>query len=321
MAEVILLIIGFLILSGTLAMIDAAILSVSAGEVEELMMEKKWGSVALKRITRHTTRAIIVVVIVTNIINIGGPILIGQKTEQLLGSQLIGIITALLAFLSIIVAEVIPKAIGAHYAPTIARYVAPCILTLEYVLSPLVYVLEKLTRLFRHGRRKIGTEEQIRALVDIGGSAGHIEEAEGKMIKRAFGLNDLKARDVMTPWQQVVSIPHSASIGYAARVVFHNTFSRYPVLGKSQDDVRGLALSRDILEALADGKDHAKIEMIMLKILIVQHDMALDDVLALLRRRKSHIAVVKDHEKTIGLLTMEDVLEELVGEIEDEGDA
>ncbi|MDB4978222.1 MAG: hypothetical protein JWM56_408, partial [Candidatus Peribacteria bacterium] len=101
---------------------------------------------------------------------------------------------------------------------------------------------------------------------------------------------------------------------------FHHSYSRYPVFGESLDDIRGQILSRDILSALAQGKDDELVETLMQDILIVPAAMRNDRLLTLFRNRYIHIAIVQEHGKTVGVVTLEDVLEELVGEIEDEAD-
>jgi putative hemolysin len=320
MLELITLTIGFILLSGLLALVDAAILSVSRAEIEELVGRGAWGSTALKAVNRRITRAVIVVVIFTNTVNILGPILIGERTVRLFGSTAIGIITALLALGTIVFSEVIPKSLGAHYAPVVSRIFAPFILGAAYVLFPIVWLLERLVNLFKEGKRAIGTEEQIRALARIGHRAGHIRESEGQIIQRAFLLNDKTAADIMTAKGSIVTVSADSTIRGAADQVFRHAYSRYPVVGANADDVRGLVFSRDILTALSDGKDAEIITSIINEVPKVDAKMRADKLLLLLRDKRVHLAIVREGTKTVGLVTLEDVLEELVGEIEDEAD-
>jgi len=223
MTELLLLVLGFIATSGFFAMIDAAILNVSPAEVEVLLQRKSWGGKQLKALLRHTTHAIIVIVIFTNVTNILGPILAGRKAVELYGSEAIGVVTAILTFATIIFSEIIPKSIGAHYAPTISRIAAPALSIIVTLLYPIVFVLERLARLFKSGKREIGTEEQIRALANIGGGAGHIDADERELIHRAFVLNDRKTQDIMTLADKMVTIPKKHSILLAAKVIFHHT--------------------------------------------------------------------------------------------------
>lgn len=320
MLQLVLFIFAFIFASGFLAMIDAAILSVSPAEVEVMIENKRWGAKELRHVLRHATRAIIVIVILTNVTNILGPILAGRKAEALFGSEAIGYITAILTFTTIIFSEIIPKAVGSHYAPRISRYIAPILRILIIALYPIVIGLEKLVHVFKSGKRKVGTEEQIRALANLGRGAGHIDADERELIHRAFVLNDRTAKDIMMPAKDIVSISKKATIREAAKVVFENSYSRYPVVGSSINETTGYILSRDILEALADGEGTFPITSLSRRVGLVAPTMRCDDLLNVLKRTRSQIALVGTKGNIIGLVTLEDVLEELVGEIHDEGD-
>lgn len=301
-------------------MVDAAVLSVSRGEVEEMVQRKERGAVALQSISQRITRAVVVIVLITNTVNILGPILAGKKAIDIYGDAVIGVITAILTFGTILFSEIIPKSLGTHYAPQIARAAAPAILTLIYGLYPLVLALEWMSNLLKSGERRIGTETQIRSLVTIGRRAGYIESDEGQLIHRAFILNDRTAADVMTPLKDMMTVEAAATIEQASQRVLQSEWSRYPVFGTSIHDVCGMLMSRDLLEALRDGKNRELVSSIARPALTVPARMRSDELLLLFRDRRIHLAIVQDAGKTIGLVTLEDVLEELVGEIEDERD-
>ncbi len=286
-----------------------------------LIAKGRWGAKELKKLLRHTTRAIVVIVIFTNVTNILGPILIGQKAIQLFGNDVIGYITAMLTLATIVFSEIIPKSLGAHHAPRISRRAAPFLLALVTVLYPIVYPLERLARLFRtSGKRKVGTEEQIRALANIGGGAGHIDADERELIHRAFVLNDRKAKEIMTKPFNIISIQKDATIRQAADIIFANHFSRYPLIGDSLSDINGYVLSRDVLAALAYGKNEDPVTSVRRELLSVDASVPCDDLLNILRSKASQIAVVAERGKIIGLVTLEDILGQLVGKIKDEGD-
>lgn len=320
MLELAIYILVFIFLSGLMALIDAAVLSVSRAEVEEMVARGLWGSAALRLVKLRITRAVVVIVLFTNTINILGPILSGNKAIEIYGDAVIGVITAILTFGTIVFSEIIPKSLGAHYAPFISRISAPVILFLTYALFPIVVVLERISDLFMSGRRPIGTEEQVRSLVKLGRRAGYIERDENQLIQRAFVLNDRTAADVMTPRTKVVAIAPSTTVRQAANCVFHNAYSRYPVLDEANDEVKGMLLSRDVLGALSQGRDDEPITAILKPALIADSELRCDALLFLFRDRRVHLAIVQKEGKTVGLVTLEDVLEELVGEIEDEKD-
>jgi CBS domain containing-hemolysin-like protein len=318
MIDLLLVILGFTVVSGSLAMIDAAVLNVTPAEVEVLISKKKWGARELKKLLHHTTRAIIVIVILTNVTNILGPILAAKKAIDLYGSEAIGYVTAVLTFATIIFSEIIPKSLGAHHAPRISRRVAPFLLVLITLLYPLVIALERFVRLFKSGKRKVGTEDQIRALANIGGGEGHIDVDEREWIHRAFKLNDKKAQEIMTPVGKIVSISNVSTIRQAAALIFANHYSRYPVIGKSLDDIRGYVLSMDLLEALAGGKGEQPVTILLRKLLAVDAAFPCDELLNVLRKSAAQLAIVTREHTTVGLVTLEDVLAELVGEFAEE---
>ena len=318
--EVAIYVIGFIALSGLMAMVDAAVLSVSRGEIEEMVMRKYSGAVALRSIAQRIGQALVIIVLFTNTINILGPILAGKKAADTWGDASIGVITAILTFGTIIFSEIIPKSLGTHYAPKIARVSAPIILSLIYVLYPIVRALERMSNLLKSGERPIGTEAQIRSIVSLGREAGHIEEDEGQLIHRAFILNDKTAANIMTPLRNLVGVEAKATISEAATRLAAEDFSRYPVFGKSMHEVVGMVLIRDVLAAINENRGDEQVESILRQPLVVPHDVHSDRLLVLFRDKHIHMAVVQQAGKTVGLVTFEDVLEELVGEIEDEMD-
>lgn len=320
MFELTLFVLVFILLSGLMAAIEAAILNVTPAEVEELNLEKAWGATALKEITASITQPLVVIVIFTNTINVLGPILAGRQAIQLYGDVAIGMITAVLTVGTIIFSEIIPKSLGSHYAPLISRVAAPIIRLWIVLLYPFVILLERISGLLKKGERPIGTEMQIRSLTKIGRREGLIANGEGQLVRRAFLLNDRSAASIMTPRSEVVAMPSTTTIGEASRQVFHHAYSRYPVIGKSIDQIEGLIMSRDILEALSQGKADDPISTISQTILQVPADMRSDELLVRFRNAHIHLAVVRDQQQTLGVVTLEDVLEELVGEIEDEKD-
>jgi putative hemolysin len=319
MLLLVLSVILFLALSGMMAAVDAAVLSVTRPEIDVMIRGKQWGSRRLSLVKQEITRSVVVIVILTNTINVLGPILVSRQAFDLHGTEGIAIITAVLAFGTIAFSEIIPKALGAHYAPLIARVSAPAILAGRYLLYPLVVGFAWLSNKLTKGTRHIGTEEQIRSLVRIGHRAGYIESGEGQLIHRAFILNDKTAGEIMTPLVHVKALGADFTIKQAVTEVCRSEYSRYPVFGRTIDDIQGIALSRDVLKSAVRQFSDA-LHSITRPAVIVDAQIKSDKLLALFRDKHVHLAVVQDLGKTVGVVTLEDVLEELVGEIEDEKD-
>ncbi|WP_339730452.1 hemolysin family protein [uncultured Gimesia sp.] len=313
-------IVVFIALSGLMAAVDAAVLSISHPEVDELIQRGKHGAGRLREVKQELTHSLAVIVILTNLINVLGPILVSQQAFGLYGPRALVPITIVLMLGTIVFSEVIPKALGSHYAPQLARWSAPVIRGLGFAIYPLCVALAWLSNTLMRGERRIGTETQIRALVRRGQKGGHIEPTEGHMIFRTFCLNDRMAQDIMTPLGKVVSIPASATVNEAAEIIRTKEFSRYPVFRKSPDDIQGMLIARDVLSLLADGEGATSITSIMHAPFVVNAETHADELLLEFRTRHQHLAVVQQREQTLGIVTLEDVLEEIVGEIEDEKD-
>jgi putative hemolysin len=320
MLVLVVLVVVFLFLSGLAAAVDAAVLSVSRPEVEVLVEQRRWGARRLRSVKRQLTQSVVVIVIVTNTINVLGPILVSREAQSLYGVEGLAAITVVLALGTMVFSEIIPKSLGAHYAPRVARLAAPGIRWLRILLYPLVITLAALSRLFTRGTRQIGTEEQIRSLVRIGDSAGLIESDEGQLIHRVFIMNDKTAGEIMTPLEHVKGIDASYSISQAASEIARSEYSRYPIFEGSTDKVGGMAMSRDVLKAMASGREDAGVMSISRPALIVEASCTCDDLLLRFRDEHAHLAIVQDTGRTVGVCSLEDVIEELVGEIEDEKD-
>lgn len=318
MVQILFAIVLFVAISGLLAMVDAAVLSVSPAEVEVMVQKQRFGAFTLKNLLRHSSRTISTIVILANVTNILGPILIGRTAEAIYGSQVIGVITALLTIATIVFSEIIPKSIGVHRAPLISRFAAPILQVLEVCLYPAVIGLEAIVKLFRTKKRKVGTEEQIRALTNLGRGAGHIDADESNLIHRAFGLNDRRARDIMTPTAKIVSIPSESTTQQAAHVMLHHPFSRYPIYDGKAERFTGYVLDREILEEVVYTEVPQPIKNLIRPVINIAADIRCDELLNILRQAQAQVAIVMQNNTAQGMITLEDVLEELVGEIEDE---
>lgn len=320
MTILILYIAAFVVLSGLMAAVDAAILSVTRPEIEEMIHQDLKGATRLRDVKLNMARSVVVIVILTNTINVLGPVLVSREALQRYGPESLVAITVVLTLGTILFSEIIPKAVGTHYAPLFGRLSATPLHVAGSVMFPLVTGLAWLSKKFTRGARPIGTERQVRALALMGRRAGHIESDEIRMIYRAFRLNDSTARDIMTPRDQVIGIAEDATILAAAQQVQREGFSRYPVFCGSIDSVEGFVTSRDILEAIIAGRDDEPVSSITRRVLKFDAAQKSDELLIIFRDEHIHLGVVKENGRTQGVVTLEDVLEELVGEIEDEKD-
>jgi len=170
-------------------------------------------------------------------------------------------------------------------------------------------------------RERVHSPEEILMLVEQSGRTGHINPQDARMIQGVFEFSEKNARDVMTPRTQMVALPLSLSLSEAADRVAAAGRSRYPVYRESLDDIIGTVHAKDILRAIRSGGTDATLQAILRPPLLVPGTREVEDVLADMKRQKIHLAIVLDeYGGTAGLVTMEDLLEEIVGQIYDEYD-
>ncbi|MCI5050776.1 MAG: hemolysin family protein [Candidatus Pacebacteria bacterium] len=306
--------------SGLFSGIEAALFSVPHSRVLLLKEQKRKGADALATIKENPQKAIIVIVIANNIVNIVGSIFVGVVATNILGDAMIGIVSAVLTFLIIIFGEILPKTIGENNAEKIGLLVSRPLIFAIKILTPIVWLLEQLTKKFSISR-KLVSEEELHMLSELGHLEGSIEEDERDIIQKVFTLNDMTAYDIMTPRTVISAFQKDAVIGEIRNDIYELNNSRIPVFEDSMDKIIGLAYRKNILIALAKDEDDRTIESFMQDVLYVSEDIRVDDLLQLFLERREQLAIVKDEfEGTSGLVTLEDVLEQLVGEIVDEDD-
>ncbi len=323
MLTFLLLAVGMLVLSGLSSAAEASVLTLSPAQVETLIRKHRRGSRALQELIQHRSRTIATIVIVNNIANVAGAVLVGDAAARVYGNVAVGIIGAFLTLVIIVFGEVVPKSLGIHYADRFGRAVAPTVLVLRFLLHPIVTGLERLTRVLRYGERDGGTEEEIHSLVAIAMRKGKMRGEIGSFIPRALSLQRKVVADVMTPRRRIVTLAITMTVAEAAARATSVPYSHFPVVGQGLDDVRGIALERSILIALGEGRGHASIGETLLPPLFTSSAVALSDLLPTLKRDRTQIAIVQEQRRdgsrhTVGIITLEDILEELVGEITSE---
>ena len=227
---------------------EAALFSVSMVKARKAQESKRYGARQLVQILENMNRPIATIVVLNNIANIVGSITIGALAAKALGSEWLGIFSGVLTLLIIIFSEIIPKTWGEHYSEQVALKVAPSILLMTRILSPVVWFLERITAPITRGKTNLTTNEgEIRLLAQIGLDEGVIEDDEAKMLQQVFKLNDTTAKDLMTPRIAMTYLNGSDALKDAKdREFFFPYFqirSSVEVLGEF-DDVRGTNVKR-----------------------------------------------------------------------------
>ncbi len=301
--------------------VEAAFFSTTLNRAKILTAKKKKGARYLLKIKRDMRPTITVIVIFTNIFNIVGSIFVGAIATNIFGSAKIGIFSAILTFLVIIFAEIIPKSIGESFSSSIALFVSKPLFYITKVFTPFIAFIEFLTKPLPK-KKKTVSEDEIRSLSNIGFLEGVIEEDEKEMIHRVFLLNDLSVRDVMTPRTIVTAFECDKKLSDLKEDVLSLTHSRIPIYKKNLDNVVGICHQRDLLIALSLKKSNKNISHFAnKKIVVVSENKKIDDLIPMFRKTRCHLAIVKDDfGGTSGVITLEDVLEQIIGSVVDETD-
>ncbi|PDV97600.1 hemolysin family protein [Candidatus Chloroploca asiatica] len=321
--EQLFLIIALVLISSALCSgVEAAFFSTNLVRVRQLAEGGGISAKTLLKIRENMGRPISTIVVLNNIANIGGSIIVGDLATTVFGSQWIGAFSAGLTLAVIIFAEIIPKNLGERYSEPIALVAARPVATLTMLLTPLVWMIERLVApIVGTWKAPTTTEAEIRLLARIGQQEGIIERDESEMIERVFRLNDTIAEDIMTPRVSLSYLYADESLAEARERVLASEHTRMLVIGDSIDEVRGIALRQEILAALLEGRGDELVTTIMRPANLIPASVRADRLLEVFRQTRQHLAVVIDEYGGVaGVITLEDVLEVITGEIVDETD-
>ena len=236
------------------------------------------------------------------------------------------IITLIISFFTLVFGELVPKRLAMKYYEKISFATIGVIKGISVFTAPFVKLLtwstNMVSKLFGVGEQEeqTVTEEEIKMMVDQGQEKGAIEETEKEIINNVFALNDITASEIMTPRRNVFAIDINENLSKILEDIDEYKYSRIPVYEETIDDIKGILLIKDILKVLND-KKQIKIKNLLKPAYFVPESKPIDEIFKELQRNKNQMAIVIDeYGGTAGLLTMEDILEELVGNIFDEYD-
>ena len=318
--------IGF---GGLFAAIDAAISTVSIARVEEMVRDERPGAVRLARVINERPRYINLVVLLRIACEITATALLVDFLYEHLGLDW-GLIAAaaIMVVISFVLIGVGPRTLGRQHAYTIALGAAVPLQAISILLTPISRLLVLLGnavtpgRGFRNG--PFASEIELREVVDLAQQRGVVADDERRMIQSVFELGDTPAREVMVPRTEMVWIENDKTAGQATSLAVRSGHSRIPVIGENVDDVVGVVYLKDLVERTYysnNGGRDTKVSAVMRSPVFVPDSKPLDALLREMQRDRNHMALLVDEYGAIaGLVTIEDVLEEIVGEIADEYD-
>ncbi len=305
---------------------ETALTSVSPARAHVFFSEGRRGSESLQRLKSNTTRMLIAILIGNNLVNIAASAMATVIATERFGHLGPGLAVGVLTLLILVFGEITPKTFAARYAGPIALLVAPPLLLFSRLAFPLVWLLERLAEALQAlstvRAEPLITDTELVHMAKHGAREGTIEPDEQRMIERIFAFEDLRAEDVMIPRSLAFVLPAALSIGEALPEILGHPHSRIPLHGGNPDEVDKVVYLRDVLQQVVDGKlDRPLREIADTPPLFVPLNQPIEELFPNLRLHKERLVVVVDEYGLFqGVFTLEDMLEELVGEIQGETD-
>ena len=313
-------------LSGFFSGLEVALVGIRKSKVVQLFNEKKKGSKALHKLKMNPSWMMSSVNLGNNLVNVGASALATSLAIRLFGNDGLGIAIGVMTFLILVFGEITPKTYCNANSTKIALRYAPVLLAFSYVFYPIVKFFEIISK---GVVRLTGssytpppiTEEDIKGVIDQGLEEKALEKEEMELVHGALKFDDTVIRSVMTPRTKMFALNSKMLLFEALPQINKSGYSRIPIFGDTKDDIIGFIHVRDILKELEKDNKMSSLEQIARKPVFASQEKMISSLLKEMQGRKTHMAIVVDeHGGVEGLVTLEDLLEEIVGEIEDETD-
>jgi CBS domain containing-hemolysin-like protein len=302
---------------------EVALISINPAKVRTLIEQKKAGSEALERLKSDQDHLLITILIGNNLVNIGAASIATAVAIDIWGSIGVGIATFVTTILMLTFGEIIPKTYAARSTEQVALMVSRPVLWLSHLLYPLFWVVDGIRDVFSRNKeiKLTVTEDEIKQWIDVGEEEGTIEEEEHEMLYRVFAFSDTRAREVMTLRADAVLINQNSSLEDTVNIFNETGFTRLPVYDEQVDNITGTLNVKDVFGVIYAPGPKAGIQDLVHEAFFIPESKEIDDLLREMQKRKVHLAIVVDeYGMFAGIVTVEDILEELVGEIMDEFD-
>jgi CBS domain containing-hemolysin-like protein len=316
------LLILLIFLSGFFSGIETALVSLNTVKVKSLVQMQARGAKALERIKSDPHKLIITILIGNNIVNISAASLATVIFTDLFGLGGVGVATGVMTFLILVFGEISPKTIANHHAENVSLRVARTIEIMMIVLTPIIFIFEAISknvlRLFGSSKAEQVSQEELRTIVNIGKDQGILSEESADMMHNLLKFEGTKVTAIMTPKTEIVMINAQSKVKDVIDFVVKQPYSRYPLYEKNKDTIIGILDIEDVLIAAKDSKPNTKVKNLADPVFFVPESKEIDDLLTDLEGREVPMAVIVDEYGSVtGIVTIEDILEEIVGEIFD----
>lgn len=317
-----------LVFSAITSACETALVSITPAQVRTLVESKRRGAGYLAKLKQSHHKTLITILLLNNFLNIAISAITTLAFTRIFGDAGIGIATGVLTAVILVFGEIIPKSLATTYAKILGPLFAPALYTVGIILTPIIFVLDLLVnlmlRIFGAQHHIQVTDEELIAMASIGAEEGSIDEHEFEMIENALEFNDIKIGDIITPRVHMDALPEDHHLDNAAEYVVNHSHTRIPIYRDNIDHIVGILSIKELLRALHEEEHPEKISLRQIHLLTplkVPDSMHVKELFREFKKKRQHMAIVIDEfGGTEGLVTMEDLLEELVGEIEDEMD-
>ncbi|MFN2436615.1 MAG: hemolysin family protein [Desulfotignum sp.] len=313
-----------LVFSFLCSVAEAVILSVTPSYIEGLKKKNRRKAALLQRLKQdNVDRSLAAILTLNTIAHTVGAIGAGAKATAVFGSTWFGVFSAVMTLMILFLSEIVPKTIGAVYWSSLTGPTAIFINTLIVILYPVVWLSEKLTQLISRGKTMhIFSRDEFIAMASMGERTGQIHSKESRIIQSLLRFERLKATDIMTPRTVVSALPEEMTIDESLKYIMQTPFSRLPLYKSHLDDATGFVLKDDVLIFMAQKRGKEKLKVLKRDIMAVPSSIPLTVLFERFLAERQHIAlIVSEHGGTDGLVTLEDLIETLMGmEIVDERD-
>ena len=305
-------------------MTETVFASVSEAKIKNYVEERKTGAKKALFCVEHFDRTLTTLLVGNNIVNTA---LSTFALTFFIGFIRTGnlelISTAIITIVLLIFGEITPKTIGKKYNDKLVLFLAPIIYVISYILLPISIIFMGIQKIFTGKKNNDSqvNESELETILDTMVEDGEIEDDEHEYIKNVFDLNDRTVEEIMVPRVDMVAIEDTTSIDEVKNIFIREQYSRIPVYHEDKDHIIGIIYERDFFEAMAKNIELKNVKQLMRNVLFVNKKMTVDALIKTLQESKTHMAIVSgEYNDTLGLVTMEDALEEIVGEIYDEHD-
>jgi len=303
---------------------EVALISITRAKVRTLVNDGLPGSDAVAALKESPEHLLITILIGNTVVTTAAASIATAVAIQIFGDIGVGIATGFVIIMLLVFGEIGPKIYAARASDSFALTIAPVILFFSRIFTPVIWLVERISPKFGIGKEVAEpavTEEEIKEWIDVGKEDGTIEQGEQDMLYSVLEFADTTAREIMTPRVDVIAMEDSVSFEEAIRIFNESGFSRIPVYHDQIDNITGVLNVKDVFSAMVSHRKDSTIKEVMYDPMFVPETKKIDDLLKELQVKRVQIAIVLDeYSSFVGIVTVEDILEEIVGDIMDEYD-